>query len=67
MNFARNAPQRAPKKKEVSPKPKSLTKGLLNKFDDSNSGSLPRIGEVTGKKKKNGQSKHELQVAAKQF
>lgn len=67
VNFARSA-NRLPKKKETSPKPKQLTKGLLSKFDDSNSGSLPRIGEVTGKKKKQQQpSKLEMQMAAKQF
>jgi hypothetical protein len=52
INFARNTPQRASKNHQQSPKPKSFTKGLLSKFDDSNSRSLPMIGEVVMKKKK---------------
>ena len=51
VTFARAKP--APKSKSVKKVfPKGLTKGMLNKFDDSNTGSLPCIGEVTGKKRK---------------
>jgi hypothetical protein len=68
VNFARAKPNVRPgrslEKKGKSP----LTKGILSKFDDSNTGSLPRIGEVTGKKKKAGSSLTRKDIVAqKQF